>query len=168
MILWAPWRMKYIEDTLKEREKKCFLCEAATIEDIKSRFVLYRDSRVVVVMNLFPYNTGHLLIAPVKHVPSIVDLDDDELLSLSLAVKGSVVMLSKALKPEGFNIGVNLGRVAGAGLEDHVHVHVVPRWCGDTNFMPLIGGTKVMPESLGDTYRRLLKEVSILGDMLKR
>jgi len=154
-VLWAPWRMKYIEYAKLERDKECFICKASR-EDGGS-LVVYKNKDVIVLMNSFPYNTGHLLVAPTKHVPDFSLLNDRELCVLMKAVKLSVEMLKKALAPDGFNIGVNLGRTAGAGLETHVHIHVVPRWNGDTNFMPIIADTKVIPEALNDTYQRLVK-----------
>jgi len=109
-------------------------------------------------MNLYPYNTGHLMVAPLRHVPSIEDLGEEELLDLFSLVRRCLRLLRRAFKPDGFNVGINIGRVAGAGVEGHVHVHIVPRWCGDTNFMPVIASTKVIPEGIRDTYRRLMRE----------
>jgi len=115
-------------------------------------------------MNLFPYNPGHLMVAPYRHVPSVEDLSDDELFDLAMLTKLSLKILRKAFNPHGFNVGVNIGNVAGAGVEEHVHVHVVPRWSGDTNFMPLLADVKVIPQALEETYRKLknvLKEFKL-------
>ncbi len=156
-VLWAPWRMKYIEYTKLERDTECFICRAFNESDDERNLVIYKSDAVIVLMNKFPYNTGHLLVAPTKHVPDFSLLADEELCLLAKAVKASVEVLKRALSPDGFNIGVNLGRVAGAGLESHVHVHIVPRWSGDTNFMPIIADTKVIPEALKDTYNKLIQ-----------
>jgi len=156
-ILWSPWRMKYIEYVTIEKPKGCFICEAIRHDVMEEKLVIYKGKNTIVLMNLFPYNTGHLLIAPVKHVPSLEELSTSELSSLIIVLKTSITALKEALNPDGFNVGINLGRVAGAGLEDHVHIHIVPRWNGDTNFMPIIANTKVIPEALKDTYRKLIK-----------
>lgn len=155
-VLFAPWRMKYIEYAKVERPKDCFICEAARDGDPATRLVVHRDESVIVLMNKFPYNTGHLLIAPIRHVAELEDLTEGELKALMLALRDSISWLRKALSPDGFNVGVNLGRTAGAGLETHIHIHVVPRWNGDTNFMPIIANTKVIPEALEDTYRKII------------
>ncbi len=162
-ILWAPWRMKYIEEAQKGGSE-CFICKAYRSESPEESLVLYRDENVIILMNKYPYNTGHLLVAPRRHVPSYEELTEEELCALNMAVKKSLRLLREVLKPDGFNIGVNLGRVAGAGLEDHLHIHVVPRWNGDTNFMPVIAETKVLPEALEDTYKKLLKKASLLRE----
>ncbi len=154
-VLFAPWRMKYIEYARLERPRGCFICEAARSEKPEDHLVVHKGEHVVVLMNTFPYNTGHLLIAPLRHVVDFAELEKDELLELMVAVRDSIEWLRRALSPDGFNIGVNLGKVAGAG-EPHIHIHVVPRWSGDTNFMPIIANTKVIPEALRDTYLKIL------------
>jgi len=156
--------MKYIKYAAIDRPKECFICEAIMVKRPEERYVLYRGKYALVLMNLFPYNTGHLLVAPIRHVYSIEDLDDKELLAFIKLTKTSLAVLRKALKPHGFNIGINIGRIAGAGLEDHVHIHIVPRWSGDTNFMPIIANTKVIPEAVADTYKELLKYRELLTD----
>ncbi|MEM1764239.1 MAG: HIT domain-containing protein [Thermofilaceae archaeon] len=159
-ILWAPWRMKYIEYAKIEKDAECFICKAFTAADPNEHLVLFKTPRTIVVMNKYPYNTGHLLVAPARHVPDFSSLTKDELHELVEVLRESVDILKRALNPDGFNIGVNLGRVAGAGLESHLHVHVVPRWLGDTNFMPVISNTKVIPESLQDTFIKIKKYVN--------
>jgi len=156
-ILRAPWRMKYIEYVALKKEKGCFICSAAEKGVGEESLVLFKGEYGIVQMNLYPYNTGHLLVSPLRHVSSLSALKDEELLSLIKLVSTSIEAVKKALKPDGFNVGLNLGRVAGAGLEDHIHFHVVPRWNGDTNFMPIIANTKVVPEAIIDTYRRIAK-----------
>lgn len=138
-------RMDYIKS---ERPAGCFICDG-------SELVLGRSSRALSVLNRYPYNNGHILVAPARHVPDLVDLDAEESAEIWQMINTVLTVLRSAMKPEGFNIGANLGAVAGAGLPGHVHVHVVPRWSGDTNFMPVLGDTKVVPESLEATYTNL-------------
>jgi ATP adenylyltransferase len=134
------------------RDEGCFLCAAAEGND---DLVLARREGALVILNKYPYNTGHLVVAPVRHVAELSDLTDEEHLAVDKLVVESVEVLRAEASPEGFNIGINLGEVAGAGLPGHLHVHIVPRWSGDTNFMPVIGETKVLPEQLADTYAKL-------------
>jgi ATP adenylyltransferase len=165
-ILWAPWRIKYIESP---KARACIFCiEEAETRD-RENLVVYRGRRSFVVMNRYPYNTGHLMVAPYRHVRDLVELTEEELLDLMKNVSLSIRILREALKPEGFNIGMNMGKVAGAGIEDHLHIHVVPRWAGDTNFMPVIACVKVMPELLESTYDRLRNALSkVLEEGLSR
>ena len=151
-VIWAPWRIRYIE---APKPKKCFICEAANSNDDRRNYVIYRGVHGFILMNLFPYNPGHLMVATYRHVGNLEELSKDELHELMELTVFSVKLLKKVFNPHGFNIGINLGSVAGAGIEDHIHIHIVPRWLGDTNFMPIIGGSKVIPESLEDTYTRL-------------
>ncbi len=154
-ILWAPWRSSYVENV--DKIEGCFLCEA--IKQDTSRWkevlVLCSSKRSFVVMNKYPYNTGHLMIVPIEHVADFEKLDEETLTDMNRLLKISLKVLSEVLKPHGFNVGYNLGRTAGAGLETHIHMHVVPRWNGDTNFMPVIAKTKVISQDLGTTYDRL-------------
>ena len=146
------------------KPKTCFLCDAVKSRDDKKHYVIYRGSKCFIIMNLFPYNPGHLMVAPYRHLPSIEDLSDDELFDLAMLTKLSLKILRKAFNPHGFNVGVNIGNAAGAGVEEHVHVHVVPRWSGDTNFMPLLADVKVIPQALEETYGKLknvLKEFKL-------
>jgi ATP adenylyltransferase len=150
-LLWAPWRLQYI---CAPKNGTCFLCEKAKGNDA-SNHVIARGRKVFVLLNAFPYNSGHLLVAPYRHVADLAELDIDELTELmTLTVKAELVM-NKALRPQGFNIGFNLGEAAGAGLADHVHGHIVPRWVGDTNFMPVLGNTRVVPQALEQTAKLL-------------
>lgn len=153
-ILWAPWRMKYILSA--GGEKGCVLCECAKGEDDRSHLVLYRSNHCYIVMNRFPYNNGHLMVVPYRHVADIESLSDEEICDLIFTVRLGVKALREALSPHGFNIGINLGRVAGAGIADHLHFHIVPRWEGDTNYITVVGKTKVIPEALESTYEKLL------------
>ena len=151
--LWAPWRMDYI---LGQRRQRCIFCPAGNGEGDEERLILYRGPLSMVMMNRFPYNNGHLLVAPWKHRPNLEGLSDEELLDLMKTLSRSVMVLRKLMTPEGFNVGLNLGTVAGAGVEAHAHFHVVPRWNGDTNFMTVFADVRVVPEHLQQTYRRLL------------
>jgi len=153
--LWAPWRMEYIQG--EDRPDDCIFClEDRSAED-RERLVLYRGSRAFVMMNKFPYTNGHLLIAPFRHTADPAELEDDEALEMHrLLILGRGV-LADCVNPQGFNIGMNLGQVAGAGVADHLHLHIVPRWSGDTNFMPVFADVRVIPQHLEATYQLLAK-----------
>jgi ATP adenylyltransferase len=152
--LYAPWRMEYISGTPQPGCLFCRVQEAPAADDRKN-LVVHRAPDAVVLLNKFPYNSGHLMVAPRAHVATLVGLDDDHTLGVMRLVRRSLVVLEGAMAPEGFNVGVNLGRVAGAGIPDHVHVHVVPRWNGDTNFMPVLGEVKVIGEHLDRTWEKV-------------
>ncbi|NIM04005.1 HIT domain-containing protein [bacterium] len=151
-ILWAPWRIKYILG----KKERCIFCDKLRENKDKENYVLLRGKNGFVMLNTFPYNNGHLMVAPYRHVPDLEGLEKDVLAELMGLVKTSTQILKRALKPEGFNIGINLGKVAGAGVEGHIHIHIVPRWGGDTSFISTVGDTKIIPESLDDTYKKLL------------
>lgn len=133
----------------------CFLCEDAATEELESQLVLERDEQVLIVMNRYPYNSGHLLVAPLRHVGDLEELESTELNRVMEGSMQCIGALRDAYAPEGFNVGFNLGSAGGAGVPGHLHLHVVPRWVGDTNFMPVVGETKVLPEGLDQTYERL-------------
>ncbi len=151
--LWTPWRMEYI-GTARTGEHSCIFCELPAMDD-DAAHILKRTGRAFVIMNAFPYNPGHLMIAPYRHLASPEKLDTDESSFTSQLLQESIQVLRTAMNPEGFNIGMNLGRVAGAGFPDHMHWHVVPRWNGDVNFMPVTGQTRVLPELVDETFRKL-------------
>lgn len=151
--LWAPWRMKYIEKC--DEQKGCIFCDLTKKDNDRENLILFRGEHSFVIMNKFPYAVGHLMVAPYRHTADLNDLSDKELTDISINARGCVNILKKAMNPHGFNIGSNLGRSAGAGIVDHIHQHIVPRWNGDSNFMPVIGGTRVVSESLGKTYDKL-------------
>ncbi len=154
--LWAPWRIVYIESGDLDSDK-CFLCEAKDrAEKDDDNLVLYRGEHCFVIMNKYPYNNGHLMIAPYRHIGELEKLSDEELLEMMQLTKLSVSAIKKSMGAQGFNIGFNVGRVAGAGRADHIHLHIVPRWGGDTNFMPVLADVKVISEELKRTYERLL------------
>jgi phosphomannomutase len=152
--LWAPWRLEYIKGP---KPDECIFCAAAESDDDPGHYVLARGERCFVVLNAYPYNNGHLMVAPYEHVASLEALPDAALLELMQLTQRSLAAMREAYDPEGFNVGVNLGKVAGAGVEEHVHLHVVPRWGGDTSFMPVIGNARVLPQSLDDSYATLSK-----------
>lgn len=152
-VIWAPWRMAYIQQARKPRG--CIFCVKARERRDASNFMLHRGRHGFVIMNLFPYNSGHLLVAPYAHVDSVEHLPEDVALDLVRLTNLALRVLRAEVRPEGFNLGINLGRVSGAGIEGHVHWHIVPRWNGDTNFMALFGETRVIPEHLRATYKKL-------------
>ena len=159
--IFAPWRMEYIRslDKSAEADASCFLCgsvKAATDEGRRQRTVLWTSELCVVLMNHFPYNNGHLLIAPKAHKAELEDLTSDERCDLTLQTTECVRVLKRAVSAQGFNIGINLGKCAGAGLPGHLHQHVVPRWAGDTNFMGVVGEVRVVPQAMSQLYDELL------------
>jgi ATP adenylyltransferase len=151
--LWAPWRMQYISKA--DQVEGCIFCVFPAEQNDEDRLILHRGERAYVILNAFPYSNGHLMVTPYRHTADLNDLDDAEMLEMMALTRKSVNLLKKAFRPDGFNIGINMGRVAGAGIADHVHIHVVPRWSGDTNFMPVLGDVRVIPESLQAVYRAL-------------
>jgi ATP adenylyltransferase len=146
--LWAPWRMKYLKGPKPEG---CPLCDALE----QDQLILHRGDRAFVIMNLYPYSNGHLMVAPVEHLPHLSDLDAQVSAEMMALTQRSMAALDKAVRPEGFNIGYNIGHAAGAGITDHVHQHVVPRWAGDTNFMPVLAGRKTIGEAVEETLQKL-------------
>jgi len=151
--LWAPWRMAYISDDAKDTG--CIFCTLYRQDDQRAALVLAQTSHSVVMMNKYPYNNGHLLLAPKRHENNPDKLPSEEFIDLNEALRRSIEIVRSAFHPGGINLGMNLGKCAGAGIEDHLHWHIVPRWEGDTNFMPVIAETRVMPQHLLDSYDRL-------------
>jgi len=147
--IWAPWRMQYI---LADKKDGCIFCDKVREGEDRKNYILFRDRLGFIIMNIFPYNNGHLMIAPYRHAASLEDLTSEELLQIMTLTKKSLSCLQQAMKAEGYNIGMNIGAVAGAGIADHLHLHIVPRWSGDTNFMPVLADTKVLPQHLDTTY----------------
>lgn len=147
--LWAPWRIGYIQGL--DNKNECFICKnVKTPQEDDENFVLWRTKNCITVLNRFPYNNGHLLIAPVRHVPDFDHADDEELLEMMKLIRDAQKVLALAIKPHGFNIGMNFGRCAGAGLPDHLHIHIVPRWNGDTNFVRTCSDTYLISQSLAE------------------
>ena len=156
--LWAPWRTEYIHNP----GKGCLFCASLQREDSKKVFIIEKREKAFTIMNRFPYNNGHVMVAPIRHVGSIEHLDDDEILQINALLVRAIKAITRTMNAQGFNIGVNLGHVAGAGVVDHVHFHLVPRWHGDTNFMPVLMDTKVVSEALLETYEKILHGLSQL------
>lgn len=159
--IWAPWRNPYIKSIQKHED--CFFCSMTRETNDERNLILFRGKHVFVVLNKFPYTNGHLMVVPYLHVASLVNLPQEVLLELIEQTRTSIEWLKKAINPQGFNVGMNLGKVAGAGLEDHLHMHIVPRWAGDSNFMTCLGETRIISESLTDSYQSLKKVIEQEG-----
>jgi len=154
--LWAPWRVKYVTKLIK-KPKGCVFCRVRKEKKDKANFILKRTEHSYSVLNIYPYNNGHLLIVPNRHVCDLSDLNRWERDDMMDLLEESKTLLEKTMKPSGYNIGINLGKAAGAGFPDHMHIHIVPRWEGDVNFMPVTGHTKVMSQSLKALHSMLIK-----------
>ena len=150
--LWAPWRMEYIQ---MEKPEECILCNKPKQKDDTANYILYRGDKNFIIMNSYPYNSGHLMIVPYRHIANLEELTDEERREHFEIASRSIKILRQLFNPAGFNIGINIGKVAGAGIDDHIHTHLVPRWLGDTNFMPVIADTKVINEALAKTHKKL-------------
>jgi ATP adenylyltransferase len=149
--LWAPWRMSYVT---AEKPENCIFCDKPAQSD-EEALILHRGELVYIMLNTFPYNTGHLLVAPYRHLGDPLDMTPQESGELLYNLRIAMETLCLAMRPEGFNIGANIGACSGAGIAEHMHVHVVPRWGGDTNFMAVAAQTRIVPEALGETHRKL-------------
>jgi len=160
-VLWAPWRMEY--SLGEDKPLGCIFCPQPG-EDVKERLILFSGRLSRIMMNKYPYINGHLLISPLRHKPGLEDLTQAELLDLQLKLRESLAILRRVMRPDGFNVGLNLGIVAGAGVEGHLHYHVVPRWNGDTNFIPVFADVRVIPEHFRETYERLAPHFQTLSD----
>lgn len=150
--LWSPWRMPYIQG---HRVEGCVFCTAPTLDDGPQNLIVYRGKRAFVIVNRYPYTTGHLMAVPYDHVPTLELLEPETRAEMMELVVRCINVLRRVYYPQGFNIGINIGEPAGAGIAEHIHMHVVPRWTGDTNFMSALGQTRVLPELLEDTYKRV-------------
>ena len=151
-LIWAPWRIEYIQ---MEKPEGCILCNQPKQNKDALNYILYRGEKNFVMLNAYPYNPGHLMIAPYRHTASLEELTDEELKEHFEIARRSTKILRQVFNPGGFNLGINLGRISGAGIDDHFHTHIVPRWQGDANFMPVIADVKVLPEALSETYQKL-------------
>ena len=151
-VIWAPWRIEYIR---MKKPAGCILCDKPQQNNDKENLILYRGKYNFIMMNAYPYNPGHLMIAPYRHIARLEDFNPDELHDHIEVLTIANKVLREVINPDGFNIGINLGKVAGAGIDDHIHSHIVPRFNGDTNYMPVIGDVKVIPEAMAATYDRL-------------
>jgi ATP adenylyltransferase len=155
--LWAPWRIGYINNSKKT--KSCLFCGVSKEKADKKNLVIFRSKHVFSILNKFPYNNGHLMVCPYRHIKDLGQLDADEILDLFAVLNKMRLLLTRALKPDGFNLGMNIGRVAGAGIPNHLHLHIVPRWKEDTNFMPALFSTKIISQSLEELYDNLFKRI---------
>jgi ATP adenylyltransferase len=161
--LWAPWRLQYIESA--DKAEGCIFCDFPAQGEAKDsdNLILYRGPHAFIILNAFPYSNGHLMVVPYRHTARFEDFTDEEMLDVMRLTRIALNVLQTAFKPDGFNLGVNMGRVAGAGIADHLHWHVVPRWNGDTNFMPVLADVRVIPESLPVVYERLRAALEATG-----
>jgi len=148
--LWAPWRISYVKNI---KQQSCIFCRPSSRKP--KGYVVFQTSYSSVILNIYPYNNGHLLVSPLRHVNRLEQLSDEEAIDLFRALKRAKKLLEKTIKPQGYNIGLNLSRSAGAGITGHLHIHIVPRWKGDTNFMPILTDTKIIPQSLDELYKQL-------------
>lgn len=151
--VWAPWRMQYILSA--DASGECIFCKKPKEHRDRENAILYRGRHTFVILNAYPYNPGHLMVVPYEHERSIAALSDDALADIMVVTRKALAILTDEMNPDGFNIGINQGRPAGAGIADHIHQHVVPRWSGDTNYMTTVGNTKVLPELVSETYDKL-------------
>jgi ATP adenylyltransferase len=154
-ILYSPWRLQYV---LSKKSEECIFCVKPSEDNDKKHLILYRSESCFVIMNIFPYNNGHLMVVPNKHVPTLNGLNKEEINDLFETVQLCENVITKVYSPDGMNIGMNLGKAAGAGIDEHIHVHIVPRWNGGVNFMSAIGGTRVIPESFDQAYSKLKEQ----------
>ncbi len=158
-ILWAPWRMEYILRAKEGEDEPCIFCSRIKQKFDKKNLILHRSQKAFIMMNRFPYNNGHLMVVPNRHIGDLLVLNAEEKSDIFNLLQLSIKVLNLIMAPHGFNIGMNLGQVAGAGIESHFHFHVVPRWNGDTNYMPVISNTKVVSEALDKSYEKLAKAI---------
>ncbi len=153
--IWAPWRLAYVKDAAKDNEEECIFCAKPAADADEENLIVHRGERSFVILNLFPYTNGHLMVAPYEHTARIQDLPAETVAEMMSLSQRAMNRLEAIYDPHGYNVGFNQGRVAGAGVEHHIHMHVVQRWGGDTNFMPVIADTKVMPQTLEQSYEAL-------------
>jgi len=153
--IWAPWRLAYVSDASKDAEEECIFCAKPAEDDDEANLIVHRGERCFVILNLYPYTNGHLMIAPYAHSGALQALPAETVAEMMALSQRAITVLEGNYQPHGFNVGFNQGRVAGAGVEHHIHMHVVPRWGGDTNFMPVLADTRVMPQTLEQSYAAL-------------
>ena len=153
--IWAPWRLAYVKDASKDSDEACIFCAKPEEGDDRANLIVHRGERCFVILNLFPYTNGHLMVAPYEHLSTLQELDPDTVAEMMALAQRAMNALEETYSPHGYNVGFNQGRVAGAGVEHHIHMHVVPRWGGDTNFMPVLADTRVMPQTPDQTYETL-------------
>lgn len=160
--IWAPWRIEYIQQ--EKSDDHCFICEILKEDKDKKNLILFRGENAIVLLNKYPYIAGHLMVAPKQHIAEIETIPPATYQEMWQLMSKSIKVLKKSINPEGFNIGINLGKVSGAGLKTHIHIHIVPRWSGDTNFMPILTDTRVISEALDKTYEKFLKHKNIFEE----
>ncbi len=153
--IWAPWRLAYVKDASKDIEEQCIFCAKPRADDDEANLIVHRGERSFVILNLYPYTNGHLMVAPYDHIARLQELPAATLAEMMGFAQRAMDRLEAVYQPHGYNVGFNQGRVAGAGVEHHIHMHVVPRWAGDNNFMPVIADTKVMPQTIEQSYAAL-------------
>ena len=153
--IWAPWRLEYVKDAAKDNEDECIFCAKPAADDDESNLIVHRGERCFVILNLFPYTNGHLMVAPYEHSGALQEIDPETVAEMMALGQQAMRILEDAYAPHGYNVGFNQGRIAGAGFEGHIHMHVVPRWGGDTNFMPVLADTRVMPQTVQQSYEAL-------------
>ena len=155
--IWAPWRLEYVKDASKDDEQGCIFCAFPGEDEAndETNLIVHRGERCFVILNKFPYTNGHLMVAPYEHVATLPEVESETIAELMSLAQEAMRILERTYSPHGYNVGFNQGRVAGAGVEHHIHIHVVPRWGGDTNFMPVLADTRVMPQTLGQSYEAL-------------
>lgn len=154
--------MSYVSNIESARDQRCIFCTKPADDEDQASLILHRGEAAYIIMNLYPYNTGHVMVAPYRHVGAIEELTEPEAREIMDLTTSAVEAIKREMKPQGFNLGMNLGKAAGAGFAEHLHMHIVPRWQGDTNFMPVVGKSKVMPETVEDSYRRLSRSLAAL------
>ncbi len=159
--LWAPWRMEYIENEI-DKPGDCIFCAFPEAHEDEKYFIPFRSEKCFVILNKFPYNNGHVMVVPYLHTGDFLSLPADVLLDLQQTIQKTIRVMKNIMGPHGFNVGMNIGRTAGAGIDEHLHFHIVPRWDGDTNFMPIISDTKVVSESLQATFEKFKNEFNRL------
>ena len=153
--IWAPWRLKYVKGASDDADGGCIFCDKPAEGDDEANLIVHRGERCFVILNKFPYTNGHLMVAPFEHVASLPEVDRETIAEIMGLAQQAMTILERIYSPHGYNVGFNQGRVAGAGIEHHIHMHVVPRWGGDTNFMPVLADTRVMPQTLDQSYEAL-------------
>ena len=155
--IWAPWRLKYVKDASKDIEEECIFCafSGEGAENDEANLIVHRGERCFVILNKFPYTNGHLMVAPYEHIAALPEIDSETVNEMMGFAQQAMRILESTYSPHGYNVGFNQGKVAGAGVEHHIHMHVVPRWGGDTNFMPVLADTRVMPETLEQSFAAL-------------
>ncbi len=158
--LWAPWRIEYVR---MEKIEECIFCKFPRESEDEKNLILHRGKHAFIIMNNYPYNPGHVMVAPYRHVANLEELSEDEVLEMHELSALAIKAIKMAMKPQGFNIGINIGRVAGAGIEGHIHIHIVPRWNGDTNFMPVLADTKVIVQEIRENYRELKRAIAAIS-----